>query len=358
MPIGLGTATAIGAAGAVGGGLIAASGAKSAAKTQAAAANQAAQMQLDMFNTIRSDLAPYRSIGTAAMPGYAALLGLPTGGSGGPTYSYAGGGTTAPSFSDSSAIGGGAFGGGFNPGGLAPQYTGAYGGGSFLNDAQMARLLQDRPDIGAEFNKAMANGSAQQRGLGDLGTYASDWYNRVRPTMGDTYTLPAELMNPTAATGGPAADPQAQIQSFLESTPGYKFTRDQGMQAVESSLGARGLGGLSGSLGKGLARFVSGLADTTYENRLNDYFKAVGVGQSAANQTGTFGQNASSSAGSNIVNAGTASASGTLGATGAIGNSFASAASLPLQAKILGGGMYTPYGGGGGGGIGWDGVPL
>ena len=71
MPLGL----ALGAA-TVGGALITAGAAKKASKTQADAANQATQTQLEMFNTARSDLAPYNTAGQAATTTLASLYGL------------------------------------------------------------------------------------------------------------------------------------------------------------------------------------------------------------------------------------------------------------------------------------------
>jgi hypothetical protein len=331
MPIGAGTAAAIGAAGAVGGGLIAGSAAKKAAQTQANAANQAAQLQLNMFNTVRGDLAPYRAAGQAALPGFYALMGIPQQSV---NYGY---GTSSPSYYTSA---GGAT--------IDPTALGfsSQGWGNLAPD-QIQQILIDRPDVGAEYERAMANGSAQQRGLDSRDAYVADWYNRVRPTLGDQYVLPATTVA-GGSNGAPSADANAQIQSFLENLPGYQFTKSQGTQAVESALAARGLGGLSGSLGKGLARFVTGLADSTYQQQLDNYYRAVGMGQSAANQTGAFATQTGSNVGSNIVGAGTALASGQVGAANALSGALSSAASIPFTSRILGN-MYgggSTYGGG------------
>ena len=97
MPVG----AILGAAG-VGSALISGSAAKSAASAQSQAATQAAQyqlqaareaaaLQLGMFNTIRGDFAPYRAAGEAALPGYMALLGLPS-----PSYSRSDGALNLP----------------------------------------------------------------------------------------------------------------------------------------------------------------------------------------------------------------------------------------------------------------------
>lgn len=73
------TAAVIGgvsAAGSVASAAIGAGAAKSAAKTQAQSAEKAQQIQEKMYAQTRSDLAPYRAVGTEAQQGYEALLGI------------------------------------------------------------------------------------------------------------------------------------------------------------------------------------------------------------------------------------------------------------------------------------------
>lgn len=107
-------------------------------------------------------------------------------------------------------------------------------------------------------------------------------------------------------------------QDWLESTPGYKFTREQGLKSVQNSAAARGLG-VSGAALKGAASFATGLADTTYKtqfdvaniNKTNAYNRLKGLvdtGQSAAAQTGTAGTNAANQTSSLLTGAGNASA--------------------------------------------------
>ncbi len=70
-----------------------------------------------------------------------------------------------------------------------------------------------------------------------------------------------------------AGDGAASIQSFLESTPGYKFTLDQGLKSTQNSFAAKGLAN-SGAALKGAATFATGLANNTYEDRLKDYLNS------------------------------------------------------------------------------------
>lgn len=110
---------AAGAAGSLGSAAIASKGAKDAAKTAAGAATQAAQLQKDIYEQTRADLAPQRQLGAQAATTLGALMGLGGGGSaaggGGATGSLGGAPVTTP-LTD-------AVGGGWPPGRANP-YTG------------------------------------------------------------------------------------------------------------------------------------------------------------------------------------------------------------------------------------------
>lgn len=84
---------------------------------------------------------------------------------------------------------------------------------------------------------------------------------RLVGTMG---TVPNALAIP--ANAATVALPPAMTQAELEQTPGYQFTRSQGLQAVQNSAAARGLG-VSGAAMKGAATFATGLADSTYQQQ-------------------------------------------------------------------------------------------
>lgn len=55
----------------------------------------------------------------------------------------------------------------------------------------------------------------------------------------------------------------------LENTPGYQFTRDQGLKGLYNSYAARGLGNSSAAL-KGGARYTTGLAQKTFNDQLQN----------------------------------------------------------------------------------------
>lgn len=69
-------AAAIGGTAIIGGALIGSGAAKSASKTQAKAADQATNLQRDIYNTNRADLAPWRETGSSALKMLADSIGL------------------------------------------------------------------------------------------------------------------------------------------------------------------------------------------------------------------------------------------------------------------------------------------
>lgn len=107
-------------------------------------------------------------------------------------------------------------------------------------------------------------------------------------------------------------------QAELEQTPGYQFTKNQGLKAVQNSAAARGLGS-SGAALKGASEFATGLANKTYQdqfnleniNRTNAFNRLAGV-----TQIGTGAIN-------NLTNAGTATGQGQASTQVGIGNAQA-----------------------------------
>lgn len=198
----------IAAVGAIGGGLLSSNAAQGAASTQANAATQAAstqaqaaseasQNQVNMFNAIKAQLAPFVGIGTGALTELS---------------------------------------------NVSPGVPGATGG---LVDANgnPTGFIQQTSNIGNALASSPAFG-----------------INGLLPTSGDNLNLSAltQPFNPTMAD--------------LENTPGYKFTLNQGLQAVQNGYAAQGLG-TSGAALKGAAQYASGLASTTYNQQLQNYLQ-------------------------------------------------------------------------------------
>lgn len=86
------------------------------------------------------------------------------------------------------------------------------------------------------------------------------------------YGTPMDLSGmPTAAQAPQAPGPFVWNPTMegLAATPGYQFTLDQGLKAVQSSAAARGLG-MSGAAMRGAADYASGKASETYNQQLTN----------------------------------------------------------------------------------------
>jgi hypothetical protein len=118
--------------------------------------------------------------------------------------------------------------------------------------------------------------------------------------------------------------------SDFQNSPGYQFQVQQGENAVLNNKSA--LGGVnSGNTLKALTSYGQGVANQDYWNAYNAYVNAqnqkfgqlqtvAGSGQNAAGNLGALGTQVGASVGNNIVNAGNASAAGTVGSANAISN--------------------------------------
>lgn len=70
---------------------------------------------------------------------------------------------------------------------------------------------------------------------------------------------------------------QAGVLAKLQATPGYQFLMSEGLQGVDRSAAARGLVG-SGAAVKGAERYAAGLAEQTFNNRVQSLASAAGMG--------------------------------------------------------------------------------
>lgn len=98
-------------------------------------------------------------------------------------------------------------------------------------------------------------------------------------------------------------------QSFLQSSPEYKFALNEGTNALQNSAAAKG-GLMSGNFARGITEFGQGLAS----NQINNYIKNLtGIGQMGAGSAGALtGQSANLLGQGNQIQAGM---SGQIGGT-------------------------------------------
>ncbi|MCG7945862.1 MAG: hypothetical protein N0C84_05890 [Candidatus Thiodiazotropha taylori] len=271
------------AAAAIGSALLNNRATRRAADTAAGASREALDLQREIYNQNRDDLAPYRETGTAALGQLAQLLGI-----------------SAPQAAPVAET-------------VAPP-TGEY----TLDPAQLAQVLQ--PYL--EGNPAEI--SQERQYILDNFPELVQMIDAPEPTV----TLsPVGATSESAPTSVPEVEqpvltePATPDYSAFFETPGYQFTLNEALTANEGRAAARGR--LSSSAtDRSNIRYATGLADQTYNNYLNRLASMAGIGQTANTATAGLGANFANSAGTNIANAGTARASGYLGQANTINNAL------------------------------------
>jgi len=139
-------------------------------------------------------------------------------------------------------------------------------------------------------------------------------------------------------------------QATLENTPGYQFTRTQGLKAIQNSAAARGLGS-SGAAYKGAADYATGLADSTYQtqfgnavtnqtNAYNRLLSLAGLGENAAAGVGNAAVTTGQGIGNNMIGAGNAQAGSYIQGGNAIGQAAQGIPNALITNKLLPNGMY------------------
>lgn len=135
--------------------------------------------------------------------------------------------------------------------------------------------------------------------------------------------------------------PGIDMQAALEATPGYQFTKTQGLNAVQNSASARGLG-LSGAAMKGAGDFVTGLSDATFNSRFGNALNAATLGENAAAQSGAFGIQTGANMGANFGAIGSAQGAGIVGSANALNTgigSFSNMLMAMMGIRGMGGGQ-------------------
>lgn len=168
----------------------------------------------------------------------------------------------------------------------------------------------------------------------DAATLASnrqlDQYNDTKENLAPFIAAGTESLgtakNLLGLPGTNGAPDAVGIQAALEATPGYQFTRDQGLKSVQNGYAAQGLAS-SGAALKGAAQFATGLANTTYEQRLQDYLGLAGGGLGAAEAQGQQGISANYTANQFSTSGAAATAAGIVGSTNAMNAGISGAAS-------------------------------
>lgn len=124
------------------------------------------------------------------------------------------------------------------------------------------------------------------------------------------------------------------MQTALAATPGYQFTLNQGLGALQNSLAAQG-GAAGGNALKALMGYGQGLANTTYQQAVGNASNLAGLGETAAQQTGTIGGNSANAIASLLTGAGNSAAAGIMGGTNALAGGLGGLSQSALNYAIL-----------------------
>ncbi len=265
--------------------LMGASAASKAAKAQEAASREALALQREIYGQQRADQMPFRVTGSNALLQLADLFGVPR-----PV-------------------------GFVNP-----------DGSSTASQAQ-----PPRPQSGYDGNQLAAAIAQQPRGHeGDSVPFA------------DRYARAVEQLRQNQPSAAPAAAAPANALTApgggFQTSPGYQFRVQEGVNALDKSAAAKGLL-FSGAQSKALTNFGQNIASEEFNNFANRLASLAGIGQTSVNQSGVIGANFANASSNLMENAGLARASGYVGSANALTGGMQNF----LTALPAGGGSPAPW---------------
>lgn len=205
---------------------------------------------------------------------------------------------------------------------------------------------------GAAGDAADQQASAARQASNNTMTMFNTEQKNLQPYMNAGSTALGTLQSELPGLTSPFQPTMAQ----LESTPGYQFTLQQGLQSTQNGYAAAGLG-RSGAAQKGASQYAENLASTTYQQQFNNYLGQnqqiynmlsglVTTGANAATNTANLGMQATAQSNNYLTSAAAAGAAGTIGSANAIGGGITGATNALTNYALISqlGGMY---GGGG-----------
>lgn len=256
-----------------------------AAQLQSEASKEATALQREMFDRMQQNLYPYMGAGLTGLGAQMAMVGL------GGAYSGSGSTPSSPALTQAqlreqllpqfTRQGGGGSTNAF--GRLADQLGYPRNGGQYVmvydgtgNDKDTGRLMPfssggtassyvDEEGLNAAIQQAMAQQQQQQAQNGIAQGVEAFQGNPALSGLGSLLTKQFEF------------DP-----SDLENTPGYQFTLQQGLKALNNQGSAQGLN-MSGAQQKGLLQYATGLANQTYGDQYNRALQSYGANYGLAN---------------------------------------------------------------------------
>jgi len=156
------------------------------------------------------------------------------------------------------------------------------------NDPASAGVKTQLEGIRDQLTQAegMSDPTKREAAKAQLTEQLSGFAQGLGPEHGDLATKMQSIQSQFDV--GYGNDPQSAwspevIQSKLESTPGYQFRMNQGLQAMERSAAAKG-NLLSGNTLAAAQEYGQGMASQEYQNRLSQLQNTVGTNASSINQ--------------------------------------------------------------------------
>lgn len=149
--------------------------------------------------------------------------------------------------------------------------------------------------------------------------------------------------NGVGSTNGVGPNNSA-LYSALQNYPGYQFSLQQGLDAVNQSGAARGILN-SGATIKNATQYGQGLAQSTLGSYLSQLQGLATTGENAGAITGSQGVSTGANVGNSLIAGGNATGSGQLGSSLALTGGINNALNSSLQAYLSTQGNYNPSGG-------------
>lgn len=179
---------------------------------------------------------------------------------------------------------------------------------------------------GANLLGSFSASSAQQKSAKDALKFQKQMYADQQARMAPYYAAGTKSLGDLQRL---LADP-----SSIENDPSYQFRYNQGEQALNSNLAARGnlLGG--GAL-KELTRYGQGFASQEFQNQFNRLASLAGIGQSAAGSMNASSANLGANASELLTGMGNSQAASYLGAAGALNNGLNTYLNYNLNSQLL-----------------------
>jgi hypothetical protein len=217
-------------------------------------------------------------------------------------------------------------------------------------------LLSSNSASDAAETAARASGDASNASIAEQRRQ----YDLNRADMAPYIAAGTGAVNRLAAgfgTGGEFNQNFSNADFLANRDPGYQFSMDEGMKALNASMAAKGLG-TSGAGIKGALAYGTGLGSREYQNAFNRYQvnrgntvqglqSLSGQGMSGVTTIGNQGANTAANIGSTYMNNAANIGNAGMAAAGLRNSAYGGTANV-LGRMYGGRGGYNPYGGGGG----------